>query len=54
MHPRRRALVWAMVIAAAFGFGAGWFARVWSEKTPESRMREAAETIRERVRAFTH
>jgi hypothetical protein len=54
MGPRRRALAWAIVIAVALGFAAGWFARVLSGSSPESRVREAAEGIRKRVRAFTH
>jgi hypothetical protein len=50
----RRALARAIVAAVAAGFAAGWFARHWSSATPEARVREAAEDIRRRVRAFTH
>jgi hypothetical protein len=36
------------------GFVAGWFARVWYQPSPETRARDAAEQIRERVRDLTH
>jgi hypothetical protein len=51
---RQRTLVWALVIAIVIGFAFGWFARLWSESTPESRIRDVAGGIRERVREFTH
>jgi hypothetical protein len=48
----QRTLVVAVIVAAVIGFATGWFARVWSEPTPGSRMREATEDLRERVRSF--
>jgi hypothetical protein len=53
MDPRARALVWAVVVAAALGFGAGWLARVFWEPSPESRARDAYDDLRDRVRRYT-
>jgi Tfp pilus assembly protein FimT len=50
MSSTNRALLTAAVVAALIGFAAGWFARVWSEPTVESKMNEAAGSIREKVR----
>lgn len=49
----RRALLWAVVIAAIVGVGVGWFARRWYHPSAEDRAREQAERIRERIRGFT-
>ncbi|BDG02156.1 DUF1049 domain-containing protein [Anaeromyxobacter oryzae] len=46
MTPSQRALLAASVAAALIGFAAGWFARVWTEPTVESRAHDAAETLR--------
>jgi hypothetical protein len=50
----RRFLFWALLVAAAIGFACGWWARIWTQPTPESRAREAADRIRDRVREMTH
>ncbi len=52
MSSRERRLVVAVVIAAALGFTAGWFLRVWTEPTVEDRMRDAAHQIQESFRRF--
>ena len=49
----RRALLWAIVIAAILGIGVGWFARKWDRPTAEERAHEEAEKIREKIREFT-
>lgn len=49
----RRTLVWALLAAALAGFAFGWYARIWSEPSPESRAHDAAEKIRDRVRQLT-
>jgi hypothetical protein len=54
MRTQRRALLWAIVIAAIVGVGVGWFARKWYHPTAEERAREQAEDIRERIRELTH
>ncbi len=51
---RRRVVVWMVVAAAAIGFAFGWYARIWTEPTPESRARDAAEQIKSRVHELTH
>jgi hypothetical protein len=53
MEPRRRALLWAMLVAAGLGFAAGWVARIFWEPTPESRARDTYERMRDRVRELT-
>jgi hypothetical protein len=53
MAPRDRALLAAVLVAVALGFAAGWFARVWTTPTPESRARETLERARERAREIT-
>jgi uncharacterized membrane protein YqiK len=50
----RRALIWAIVIAAILGIGVGWFARKWYHPSAEDRAREEAERIRHKIREFTH
>jgi hypothetical protein len=50
----RRALLWAVVIAAILGVGVGWFARKWYHPSAEERAREEAEKIRDKIRQFTH
>jgi hypothetical protein len=50
----RRALAWALLIAAILGVGVGWFARKWYHPSAEDRAREEAERIREKIRQFTH
>jgi hypothetical protein len=54
MTSTNRALLAAAVVAAVIGFAAGWFARVWTEPTVESRAHDAAETIREKFRKLSH
>lgn len=54
MRRWRRRLLWAIVIAGAVGFAAGWFARVWTTPTVEDRMRDAAHRIQERARSLSH
>lgn len=54
MTATQRALLTAAVVAAIIGFAAGWFARVWTEPTVESKATEAAETIREKFRRLSH
>jgi hypothetical protein len=44
----------AVVVAVVLGFLLGWFARIWSRPSPESRARDRMGEIRERVREFTH
>jgi hypothetical protein len=44
----------AVIIAATLGFVAGWLARVWYRPSPETRARDAAQQIRDRVRDLTH
>ncbi len=52
---QRRVLVLAVVIALVLGLLLGWCGRVWmEERSPESRARDAAEEIRERVHEATH
>lgn len=50
----RRVLLWAIVIAALVGAVVGWYARVWTQDSPESRVRDATEDLRRRVRDLTH
>jgi hypothetical protein len=52
MRPGERRLLAAVVIAAAIGFAAGWFMRVWTQPTVEDRMRDAAHQIQESFRRF--
>ncbi len=49
-----RMLIVAVVAAAILGFAAGWWGRIWTEPTPESRAHDAAEQIKERVHQMTH
>jgi hypothetical protein len=49
---RRRALLWALVIAIGLGFAAGWFARFLWEPSQESRARSTMDDMRERARRF--
>ena len=51
--PARRLLA-GVAVAIVLGFLLGWFARSWLEHTPESRLREAADLIRERIHELTH
>lgn len=51
---RRRLLLVAVALAIALGFLLGWYARIWSEETPESRARDAAEGLRDRIHELTH
>ncbi len=51
---RRRVLLFSVVVALIFGFLIGWFARILAVPSPESRARDVAERIRERVRDVTH
>ncbi len=53
MTPSHRNLLAAAVAAALVGFAAGWFARVWTEPTVESRARDAAATIRDRFKELS-
>ena len=51
----RRVLVLAVVAALLLGLLFGWFGRIWmEERSPESRARDAAGEIRERVHELTH
>ncbi len=50
----RRVLLWAIAVAAALGFAFGWYARIWYAPSPESRARQKAEELRERVHELTH
>ena len=50
----RRALLWALLIAAIVGVGVGWFARRWYHPSAEDRAREQAGRIRDKVRELTH
>ncbi len=50
----RRLLLWAILVAVVLGLLFGWYAHIWTEPTPESRLRETAEGIKERVRKATH
>lgn len=50
----RRLLLWAVLVAVLLGLLLAWYARVWSRPTPESRLRETTEELRERVRELTH
>jgi hypothetical protein len=52
MRPRDRALLWAVLTAVALGFALGWFTRMWTNPTPESRARESFDKMRERARDF--
>ncbi len=49
MTVQQRTLLVSIIIAAVIGFAAGWYTRLHSEPTLESRMREAAESVREKV-----
>jgi PAS domain S-box-containing protein len=51
---RRRVLLWAIVIAAVVGAIIGWWARDRRRDSPETRLRDATEELRERVRELTH
>jgi hypothetical protein len=53
MNPRRRALLWAVVVAVGLGFAAGWFARVLWAPTPEGRARDLVDEMKERARRYT-
>ncbi len=48
-----RALLVAAAVAAALGFAAGWFARVWSEPTVESRLEDAGKDLRRSIQDLT-
>jgi hypothetical protein len=50
---RRRALLWAILVAVVLGFTVGWLARMWMAPTPDSRARDAFDHIRERAREIT-
>jgi hypothetical protein len=50
VNPTQRTLLVAVIVSAVIGFTAGWFARIWSEPTVESRMRSATEELQERAR----
>ncbi len=50
---RRRALILAVLAALVLGLLFGWFGRIWTEPSPESRARDMVERIRERVRELT-
>ncbi len=50
----RRLLWWGLLAAVVLGLLLGWYARIWFEDSPESRGREAAEGIRDRIRELTH
>jgi hypothetical protein len=50
----RRALLWALLAAALLGFFFGWYARLLYSPSEESRARDTADRIRERVRDLTH
>jgi hypothetical protein len=47
---QQRTLLVAIVVAALVGFASGWYARLHVEPTIESRMHDAAESVREKVR----
>lgn len=51
---RRRLLLVGIALAIALGFLLGWYARIWGEETPESRARDAAEGLRDRIHELTH
>jgi hypothetical protein len=53
MTSTSRALLVAAVTAAIIGFAAGWFARVLTEPTVESRANEAAESFRSKLRDWS-
>lgn len=52
----RRVVLLALLAALALGLALAWWAaRVWTaEPTPESRARETAQQIRDRVHELTH
>ncbi len=50
----RRVFYLALLVALALGFAAGWYARIWTEPTPEAKARDAAEQIKSRVHELTH
>ncbi len=50
MTSTARRLLVAVVVAAVLGFAVGWYARVWSEPTVESRMHDAAEKLNQKAR----
>ncbi len=53
MSDTRRTLLIAAAVAAALGFAAGWFARVWSEPTMESRLENAGKDLRRSIQDLT-
>ena len=50
----KRWILWAVLAALALGALFGWYARIWVDPTPESRLRDVADGIRDRVRQLTH
>jgi hypothetical protein len=53
LRERRRALLWATLMAVVIGFAIGWLTRVWVSPTTESRARDALDKVRERARQIT-
>jgi hypothetical protein len=45
--------VYAVLAAVVLGALAGWFARMWTTPSPESRARDTMGELRERVREYT-
>jgi ABC-type transporter Mla subunit MlaD len=51
---RPRLVVLAVVVAVVVGLVVAWYAGLFRDDSPESRLRETTEDIRERVRSLTH
>jgi hypothetical protein len=49
MTVQQRTLLVAVLVATLVGFAVGWYARLYSEPTLESRMHDAAESVRAKV-----
>jgi hypothetical protein len=47
---RARALVIGAIVAAIVGFGAGLLVRMWTDRSPEARARDAVGELREHAR----
>ncbi len=51
---RRRVVLLAVVVIVLTALAAAWAAGLFRDDSPESRLREATEGLRDRVRQLTH